>query len=159
MSRYTGGTHSYVVLDESMDEKESNDVGIIRSLLIFGQDCLESLIDQEYDFYGAESQAFKVGEHVIEVLEDPEDGYRSCLGGFLAHDESRFNFYSKPFAKVKLEEYNENEETSDWERNEFTGYHLVGTDDNHVWLTFGTDHSDDYYPRFTFSYTPKESKV
>lgn len=157
MSRYVGGTHSYVVLDENMDEKESNDVGIIRNLLDFGQGCLASLLGQELDFYGAESQAFKVGDQVIEVLEDPDDGYRSYLGGYLAVDESKYNFYNKSFAKVVLKMYYIDAEGGQYDREEFDGYQLADANDDHVWLTFGTDRSDDYYPRFVFSYTPKES--
>jgi len=153
VSRYSGGTNNYIVLDDFVHEKESNDVGIIRNLIQFGYDCLKSIIGQELDFYGAESQAFKVGDQVIEVLEDPDDGYRSHLGGYLVKDERDYNFYTVPFAKVRLEIY---EGTNS---DQAHGYRLYDVDDNHVWLEFGTDYNDDYYPSFVFSYTPKESKV
>jgi len=155
--RYQGGKNGYIVMGEHVykDEIQDGDINIIKNFLDFGDKHINNLLGQEVDFYGAESQAFKVNDMVIEVLEDEDDGYRSYLGGYLATDESKYNFYSQPFAKVKLEEYNEDREINDYERHEFTGFRLVDVDDGHVWLMFGTDRSSDYYPRFVFSCSPK----
>lgn len=168
MSKYVGGTNNYITLDEhTYDDldKEVGDIGIIKNLLEFGSNCLKSILGQELDFYGAESQSFKVGDQVIEVLENPDDGYRSFLGGFLSHDESKFNFYTKPFARVRLEhcgteaiqdpKYPAEDHGTVLIESDFDGYKLVDVVDNHIWLEFGTNYSDDYYPCFVFSYTPK----
>ena len=34
---------------------------------------------------------------------------------------------------------------------------VVDVEDGHVWLTFGTEWYDDYYPMFRFEYKPKGS--
>ena len=40
----------------------------------FGGNWMETLVGIDLDFYGAESQAFKIDGVVFEVLEDPDDG-------------------------------------------------------------------------------------
>ena len=122
----------------------------------FGGKWLETLVGIGLDFYGAESQAFKVDGVVFEVLEDPDDGYRSHMAGVLARSEKDYNFYSKPFATVRLEKIDV-EERDDYTCERMHGYKLVDNDDGHVWLTFGTEWYDDYYPMFRFEYTPKEN--
>ena len=172
MVRYLGGEENvYIVRDdpdyaymEWAKNKKPTDTLVVRSLIKFGESVVESMIGHEFDFYGAESKAFKVGDSVIEVLEDPDDGLRCYLGGFLAHNTDKFNFYSKPFAKVRLENYSYEKDVHEsermacgYDRYEFEGFRLVGVDCGHVWLEFGTDYSHDYYPMFVFSYMPKES--
>lgn len=126
--------------------------------LHFSDKWMETLIGIDLDFYGAESQAFKVDGVVFEVLEDPEDGYRSCLGGVLARSEKGYNFYKKPFATVRLEKFEYEPEGKDrYEEDRAHGYRLIDANDGHVWLTFGTKWYNDYYPLFIFDYEPKES--
>ncbi len=121
----------------------------------FGGNWLETLIGIDLDFYGAESQAFKVDGVVFEVLEDPDDGYRSHMAGVLARSGKNYSFYEKPFATVAIEKNNvEKRETGCVER--MHGYQLIDVKDCHVWLAFGTEWYDDYYPMFRFSYTPKD---
>ena len=47
----------------------------------FGGNWMETLVGIDLDFYGAETQAFKIDGVVFEVLEDPDDGYRSHMAG------------------------------------------------------------------------------
>ena len=124
----------------------------------FGGNWLETLVGIDLDFYGAESQAFMVDGVVFEVLCDPDDGYRSFLGGVLAQSPKGYNFYEKPFATVRLEEVTGNppEEEDETYPEIVTGRRLVDVDDGHVWLTFGTLWYDEYYPMFIFNYSPKE---
>jgi len=122
----------------------------------FGDKWLETLVGVDLDFYGAESQAFKVDGVVFEVLEDPDDGYRSHMAGVFARPEKGYNFYSKPFATVRLEKIDV-EERDEISVERIRGYRLVDIKDNHVWLAFGTEWYDDYYPMFRFEYTPKEN--
>jgi hypothetical protein len=37
-------------------------------------------------------------------------------------------------------------------------YRLIDVDDEHVWLAFGTDQTDQWYPFFVFEYNPKPPK-
>ena len=38
------------------------------------------------------------------------------------------------------------------------GYQLIGKTSGHLWLQFGTDNADDYYPSFVYRWYPMESK-
>ena len=121
----------------------------------FGGQWLETLLGIDLDFYGAESQSFKVDGVVFEVLEDPDDGYRSHMAGVLARSDRDYNFYDKPIARVRLEKiFEEEDEMGAVEK--MHGYKLVDLDHDHIWLTFGTEWYDDYYPMFRFEYKPKD---
>ena len=121
----------------------------------FGGNWLETLIGIDLDFYGAESQAFMVDGVVFEVLCDPDDGYRSHMAGVLARKPKDYNFYKKSFATVRIEKISvEERDAGSVER--MHGYQLIDVKDGHVWLIFGTEWYDDYYPMFRFQYTPKQ---
>lgn len=105
------------------------------------------------EFFGVDGNTFRVragGELLtFEAVEDAEDGYRSCMEEI----ELRPNvgvFYGAPVATVT---FCETDRSSDGSRA-FRGWEAVDAD-GHRWLVFGTDNSDDYYPSFIFTYTPK----
>ena len=116
---------------------------------------METLVGIDLDFYGAESQAFKIDGVVFEVLEDPDDGYRSHMAGVLARSDRDYNFYDKPFARIQIEKIS-NDVGSQDAVEKMHGYRLVDVEDGHVWLMFGTEWYDDYYPMFRFEYKPKD---
>lgn len=110
----------------------------------------EVLMDKEHKFYGVDNNCFKLGNQVFEVVENEDDGYRSFLGSIeiLGNwKEMGLIFPKYSFARVKLEE--------SYEGYDFEGYHLIDTDDGHVWLRFGTENTSDYYPCFVFEYCAK----
>jgi hypothetical protein len=41
----------------------------------------------------------------------------------------------------------------------FNGYILRDVDTHHIWLVFGTNNADDYYPCFKFWYNPDETQT
>lgn len=94
-------------------------------------------------FYGVDNNFFKIGDDFFEAVEDEDDGYRSCMDAVVicAGGEYRHNFFKTPVANVKAVEGDE--ET----------IKLID-ESGHVWLEFGTDHSDSYYPSFVFRYRP-----
>ena len=102
-------------------------------------------IGNEYLFYGCDNHRFKIDEMVFEAIEDPDDGWRSCLGSIEVVKGGTDVFYREPLAIIKVVESSDSYQDT---------YKLV-EDDGHVWLEFGTDRQDDYYPSFVFSYTPK----
>lgn len=110
-------------------------------------------------YFGADSSenAFKVDGIAFKVLEDPDDGYRSHLGAIEYGEESNAIFFQNPIAEVRIETYDElsNHDNSFLEEKR-EGYRLVDIEDGHVWLEFGTDNTDDYYPYFIFRHMPKE---
>lgn len=105
----------------------------------------EKTIGRWYDFHGVDNNRFKLGKRVFEALEDPDDGYRSYLGS-IERGASEGIFYPDPLERVKVGEFDHDNEH---------GYSLIGKS-GHVWLVFGTNTDDDYYPCFFFRYQPKE---
>ena len=112
----------------------------------------EKTIGKNYKFYGVHDTAFKIGPHVFDAVEDPDDGYRSYMQCVDAIKDERLVFLGKSFATVEVVECGND--------GYFEGYVLRDADTRHVWLRFGTDHADDYYPMFVFEYkTPRHREV
>ena len=124
----------------------------------------QSLDGAVLEYYGADTgdHTFKVDDIVFKVLEDPDDGYRSHLGTIDYTREHNSIFFKTPVAKVMIETYDSKHDPDEpRDDDSFSGvkqgYRLVDVDDGHVWLEFGTDNYDDYYPMFMFRHHPKES--
>ncbi len=113
-------------------------------------------IGLEADFYGVDNNYFKLDDTVFEAEEDESDGYRSCMRDVSEVDVNNLIFFKTPIARVRVEDKSEaNYSSSDG----FDGYQLVDVEDGHVWLVFGTDNYNDYYPSYIFNYIPKEPKI
>jgi hypothetical protein len=108
----------------------------------------ETMVGMEADFYGVDNNSFKLDDVVYEAIEDEEDGYRSCLGCIEINEEARASkiFFRMPVARVVVESEDD---------GYFKGYKLTDLHDGHQWLRFGTSDYDDWYPCFTFEYSPK----
>jgi hypothetical protein len=87
---------------------------------------------------------FILGTVKFEVLEDEQDGYRSSMDKVAILDDKVDIRRQQFLAKVKVL-------SSD------IGFQIVDADDNHLWLEFGTEDTDSYYPLFVFRWTPKPS--
>lgn len=107
----------------------------------------EAALRTGYKFYGVDSTCFKLDKTVYEVVEDPADGYRSMLGTIAEVPKEGKIFFRTAIDQVKLVR-----DHSEY----FDGWKIVSVRDGHVWLTFGTDENDDYYPCFVFEYTPRK---
>ena len=122
----------------------------------FATDMFISMVGGKYDFYGICHDAIKLNDMVFQILEDPDDGYRSYLGATrIADSENQYTFFSAPIAKIKIET------TSKISQNElipegFRGYIITDCDDNHIWGLIGTGNTDDYYPYVVLDYRPKK---
>lgn len=114
-------------------------------------------IDIEYFGADAATYEFKLDGIIFKVLEDPNDGYRSMLGVIEYGEQSDSIFFREALGKIRIETY------EDMSRDEYNsgcqGYRFVDIEDGHVWLEFGTDNTDDYYPYMIFRHMPKEPKV
>lgn len=108
----------------------------------------KDLVNSVFDFYGVDNSEFKLNEVVYEAIEDPDDGWRSYLSS-IEVKESNGIFFKQPLAKIKVIKTENND-------SDFDGFALVDVVDGHVWLQIGTDHSEDWYPSFTFHYSPKK---
>ncbi len=102
-----------------------------------------------YGFYGVDNNRFKLDKKAFEAVEDPDDGYRSCL-----RDVVQVQLGNNIFFKRRLDD------VAVWavEDGYFEGFELVSVKDGHVWLRFGTDNIGDYYPGFVFDYYPRPPK-
>lgn len=119
-------------------------------------DGLRSLVDNEFYFYGVFNNNFKIDDMILEVIEDPEDGYRSSMGTichYKSYEDLKVRFFDRPLGRVKLTEI------SNSYSNSFEGWALIDVDTNHQWLVFGTNNYDDYYPYFVFDYTPDKTQT
>jgi hypothetical protein len=158
---FIGGKFEYIpshYLDaDEIAEKDPNTTKLIsEEQMDFSANWMETLLGMELQFYGAESQAFKVDGVVFEVLCDPDDGYRSYMAGVIAHKPEQYNFYSLPLATVRLEKFTRQPDDESGRDESTNGFQLVDTQDDHVWLEFGTHHHDEWYPSFLFRYHPKK---
>ena len=106
----------------------------------------ESLVGFEYDFYGVDDTSFSIGlegkKCAFEVREDPGDGYRSYLDSVQVCMNGKI-FFATPLGKVLVEKI---------DAHPLSGYRLKDVSNGHIWLAFGTNTRDDYYPLFVFSY-------
>lgn len=121
-----------------------------------------ALEGMDLEYFGCDSAAyeFKLDDIIFKVLEDPDDGYRSCLGVIEYGDQSDAIFFRHSLGKVRIETYSDETEEAGWRDSiKREGYRLVDVSDGHVWLEFGTDNTDDYYPYFVFRHTPKQQET
>lgn len=122
-------------------------------------DHFVALSGMPLDYYGCDAtyHTFKVDNIVFKVLEDPDDGYRSCLGAIDYTEEDKNSiFYKQPISKVKISPWS----IGDHDEEDYPvtfGYKIVEEDTGHCWLEFGTQYHDSYYPMFYFQYYPKTS--
>ena len=133
----------------------------------FPEELFESLLGGEYDFYGVDNTCFCIGvdgvRMALEATEDPDDGYRSYFRSFQVSSVGKI-FFGTPIARVRLIKGGESRylykpATKEARMGKFSGWVLQDVESGHTWLTVGTDHGDDYYPCFTFDYTPDPSKT
>lgn len=107
----------------------------------------DDLVGKQYQFYGVENCVFRIDDLFIEVVEDEDDGYRSMLGDLKVLENTADIIISKlPIATVVAKMSDD---------NDMDTMQLVDVNDGHLWLEFGTDESDSYYPGFVFFYSPK----
>ena len=112
---------------------------------------MDSLKGESLKFYGVENRVFCVSigrsrkRRAFEAVEDESDGYRSMLDEIREVTTDGKIFFDRPIATIFVKEV----------ESGFSGWELVDAKDGHVWLRFGTDNADDYYPMFTFEYDPK----
>lgn len=119
----------------------------------------DELVGKTFNFYGCVADCFKLGRDVWQAEEDDSDGYRSSLGSVnqIKMDKvpkSKDKFAKRSLAKVRVEAINNRtpgRKSSDPLVNVDSGYRLVDVKTGKVWLEFGTDNEDDYYPAYIFN--------
>ena len=116
-------------------------------------DVMDGLVGREFDFYGVNNESFALDGEVYTALEDQDDGYRSYMETVVCeHGLMTMVFPRHCLARVRVLQMS-------LDQSDENGYRLVDVDTGHVWLEFGTNHSDNYYPWFFFTYTPVMREV
>lgn len=95
-------------------------------------------------YYHNHLNEFQLGRIIFEVLEDENDGYRSSLGHVNVLSTSAP--LGQKLAEIEVRKLNTPDDQL---------FQLIDTDDGHIWLEFGTNNWDDYYPCFIFRTFPK----
>lgn len=92
-------------------------------------------------YYHCGVNQFQLGSVIFEVLEDESDGYRSYLGSVQIVTRSAVKKQGDILGEVIISE-----------DGDF--YYLNDCKTNHIWIRFGTDNSDEWYPSFIFDFMP-----
>ena len=108
----------------------------------------EDMIGGTHKFYGVDNHCFKIGFHTFEAVEDADDGWRSFMECVNVKADNELIFFRHSIANIRIEVLTENVKI----------YRFVDADDDHIWLAFGTDLHDEWYPVFVFEYNPKLPK-
>lgn len=102
----------------------------------------QKLVGQKAKLYlSLDINTFQLGKVKFEVKEDENDGYRSAMDQVVIVDENINLKKSILIADVEIF-------TSEF------GFCLAD-EKGYVWLDFGTDYSDSYYPHFIFNWNPQ----
>lgn len=130
---------------------------------------LELMVNEEFYFYGVFNNIFKIDDMLLEVLEDPCDGYRSSMGAvchYASVDDMIGHYHKRPLGKVILESmddvvenhYSDPADDDEYVNHSMDGYRLRDVETNHIWLYFGTNNTCNYYPYFVFKYKPDKTQ-
>lgn len=111
------------------------------------QEFIDKFTEGYLPFYGAVNHVFRTGDVFYQVIEDPNDGYRSsCENLDVIADPG--GLFDTPIDWVRTVGIDPKKEVM----------FLVAAD-GHIWLEFGTEDYAEYYPGFVFRYHPREPKV
>jgi hypothetical protein len=111
----------------------------------------DEVVGKTFKFYGVHDTFFKIGRYIFEAIEDENDGYRSYLDSVETRSDENLVFLGRSFATVIVEAVEDGPY--------FNGFVLRDSTDGHIWLKFGTDNADDYYPCFIFEYQTKKEEA
>jgi hypothetical protein len=107
------------------------------------------LLGRSFPFHGVDAGRFALTVDGTltgwEAVEDEHDDYRSMMSDILPVSPAGLTVFKNPIASVRVESADD---------EELDGYRLVDTVSGHVWLSFGTNDFEDYYPLYIFDYTP-----
>jgi hypothetical protein len=115
---------------------------------------IDDVLNKKVGLCGVDGNAFCLlidGKRVaFEAIEDESDGYRSMLEDVPQVKLKGHIFFRTPVASVVVKR----RESSDRSGCGFDGYVVEDMKDGHIWLEFGTNRDDGYYPLFVFRYVP-----
>ena len=123
-----------------------------------------TLTNRVLGLYGVDNNFFavRIGQtrHVFEVKEDESDGYRSALDDVVpVTDQAQLDKLVLPRRVIARVHCVPKPPSADDFGRVDQIWQLIDVTDHYVWLEFGTENSNDYYPAFCFRFTPKPSNL
>jgi hypothetical protein len=138
------------------DEKEVDMQSLVGKHLLSGVDESELSVEQySGHFENCQCINFILDGITYTAIENPEDGYRSCLDNILITETKVTNKFAPVEVLVSYLDKQKNEYYSeDCDLLEF-----VDTKNGKLVLQIGTGNTNDYYPYFVASWTPENLSV
>lgn len=108
----------------------------------------EKIKDWGDSFQDAQMMRFRLDGIVYSAIEDPDDGYRSMLGGLIVGEHPMTNVFTpvRVIGRMRLKTPESNEDCETLE--------LVDALTEKIVLEVGTDYTSDYYPAFVANFNP-----
>lgn len=120
--------------------------------LLSGVDFFTEKSDDDWRHSDASACRFKLDGVIYCAVEDPSDGYRSCLRELVVRPNDRME---NTFFPVRVfGQYRTTNGSRDCEILE-----LIDSSSGQMVLEVGTDNSDDYYPSFVANFSPEAMSV
>ncbi len=127
---------------------------LIGKHILTGVDLWNKKVKESYgDYYeDCECVSFVLDGVTYTAIEDPEDGYRSCMSeiGISKNDVVKNIF---PPVEVLVREMSDD----DYEENE--AIEFIDTQNGKIILTVGTKNINDYYPYFVSEFVPENMSI
>lgn len=96
---------------------------------------------------------FKLGDQSYVVVEDPSDGYRSCMREIQRCFGDPTNLFPGEEVLARMDTHDD-----EWNQENDT-LELVSVVTRKVVLRVGTDNCDDYYPYFVANFMPENMSI
>jgi len=100
-------------------------------------------------FENCEVIRFRLDGKVYTAIEDPSDGYRSCMKDLYTEDQSEMKNIFPPIDVVAVYR-----DKGDWSETDDV-LELIDVKTGKTVLSVGTRNCDDYYPRFVANFNPE----
>lgn len=112
----------------------------------------------KHEFYGSEQCEvirFRLDGVVYVAMEDPEDGYRSCMRDLVTEESEMKNVF--PPVRVMVR-HRTDATHSGWPQVDDV-LEFICIENGKEILTVGTENTDDYYPSFVGDFRPENMPV
>ena len=134
------------------------------------KEAIPSIVDIGF-FIGKEFTLYGVGLHHVEdaqaisinldgniytAIEDPNDGYRSCLSMIVVNDRTARIDASIPGVKLKAIK---GDNSTEWSSSNNDTVVFKDSISNMTVIEIGTNNTDDYYPSFVHYYRPENMSI
>ena len=119
----------------------------------FTNEKVETWSDQ---FNDCQAVRFRLDGICYMAIEDPEDGYRSCMKELVISTYAGLINIFAPIEVIGV--YKDKSDSDEW-NEEWDILQLIDTKTNNIVLEVGTKNTDDYYPYFVAEFSPQNMSI